>query len=64
MNVLNAHVEDLSLDERSNKLVTLAVESFGRLGSELFDELTTTVVGGRDEGQWPRKQSARNAFCR
>ena len=41
----------MSFDERSHKLVTLAVESFGRLGregSEFIDQLATSVVGGRD----------------
>ena len=43
----------VSIDERSHKLVTLAVESFGRLGregSEFVDQLATSVVGARDGG--------------
>lgn len=68
MNVLKVHVvEDVSIDERSKKVVTLAVEIVGRLGrgeSELFDELVMSVVGGSDGGQWSRKGSAKNAFYR
>ena len=40
-----------SFDERSYKLATLAVESFGRLGkesSDLIDQVAATVVGGTD----------------
>ncbi|CAB1119445.1 unnamed protein product [Ectocarpus sp. CCAP 1310/34] len=43
----------VSFDERSFKLTTLAVESFGRLGEEgyeFIDELATHAVGGRDGG--------------
>ena len=41
----------VSFDERSFKLTTLAVESFGRLGEEgyqFIDELATHTAGGRD----------------
>ena len=41
----------VSFDERSFKLTTLAVESFGRLGEEGYefvDELATHAAGGRD----------------
>ena len=41
----------VSFDERSFKLTTLAVESFGRLGEEgyqFIDELATHAAGGRD----------------
>ncbi|CAB1110491.1 unnamed protein product [Ectocarpus sp. CCAP 1310/34] len=43
----------VSFDERSFKLTSLAVESFGRLGEEgyeFIDELATHAVGGRDGG--------------
>ena len=43
----------MSLDERSRKLATLAVESFGRLGVEggnFIDQLTASVEGRRDGG--------------
>ena len=39
----------MSFDERSHKLATLAVESFGRLGvegSNFIDQLAASVVGG------------------
>ena len=48
----------MSSDERSYRLVTLAVESFGRLGregSEFIDQLATSVVGGRDGGAMAKK---------
>ena len=48
----------MSFDERSHTLVTLAVESFGRLGregSEFIDQLATSVVGGRDGGAMAKK---------
>ena len=41
----------MSFDERSHKLATLAVESFGRLGvegSNFIDQLAASVVGGRE----------------
>ena len=44
-------VRDMSFDERSHKLATLAVESFGRLGvegSNFIDQPAASVVGGRD----------------
>ena len=43
-----ARVGHVYFDERSHKLVTLAVESFGRLGmerSEFTDQLATSTVG-------------------
>lgn len=48
----------VSFDERSFKLTTLAVESFGRLGEEGYDfinELATHAAGGRDGGNMARK---------
>ena len=48
----------VSFDERSHKLATLAVESFGRLGvegSNFIDQLAASVVGGRDGGSMARK---------
>lgn len=48
----------LSFDERSDKLATLAVESFGRLertGSDLADQMTDTRVGGTDGSSLARK---------
>ena len=48
----------MSFDERSHKLATLAVESFGRLGvegSNFIDQLAASVVGGRDGGSMARK---------
>ena len=53
-----ARVGHVSFDERSHKLVTLAVQSFGRLGregSKLIDQLATNVVGGRDGGAMAKK---------
>ena len=47
----------MSFDERSHKLVNLAVESFGRLGkegSELIDQLAASIVGGPDGGSLSR----------
>ena len=47
-----------SLDERSHKLTTFAVESFGHLGVEgsyFVDQLAASVVGGRDVGSMARK---------
>ena len=41
----------VSFGEWSHKLTTFAVENFGRLGvdvSFLIDQLTASVVGGRD----------------
>ena len=46
------------VDERSHKLVTLAVEIFGRLGkegNELIDQLAANIVGGTDGGSLSRK---------
>ena len=48
----------LSFDERSCKLATLAVESFGRFGKEggdLIDQVTTSIVGGKDGWSLSRK---------
>ena len=48
----------MSLDERSHKFATLAVESFGRVGvegSNFIDHLAASVVGGRDGGSIARK---------
>ena len=48
----------MSFEERSHKLVTLAVESFGRLGregSEFIDQLAKSVAGGRDGGAMAKK---------
>ena len=49
---------DVSFDERSHKLTTFAVESFGHLGVEVsyfIDQLAASVVGGRDGGSMARK---------
>ena len=57
----------MSFDERSHKLVTLAVESFGRLGregSELIDQLATSVVGGRDGGAIAKKGICKERLLR
>ena len=48
----------MSFDEHSHKLITLAVESFGRLGkegSEVIDQLAASIVGGTDGGSLCRK---------
>ena len=48
----------MPFEERRHKLVTLAVESFGRLGVEgrnFIDQLAASVVGGRDGGSMTRK---------
>ena len=48
----------VSLDERSYKLATLAVESFGRLGkegSDLIDQVAESIVGGTDGSSLARK---------
>ncbi len=48
----------VSFDERSFKLVPLAVESFGRLGVsgyELVDQLATSMVGGSGGGDVTQK---------
>ena len=48
----------MSFDERSHKLVTLAVESFGRLGKddiELVDQLAASIVEGTEGGSLSRK---------
>ena len=54
-------------DERSQKLATLAVESFGRLGvegSKFIDQLAASVVGGRDGGSMGRKEWWRKAYSK
>ena len=46
-------------------LVTLAMESVGRLGregSELVDQLATSVVGGRDGGAMAKKGICKQRF--
>ena len=48
----------VSFDERSYKLATLAVESFGRLGkegSDLIDQVAASMVGGTDGSSLARK---------
>ena len=48
----------VSFDERSYKLATLAVESFGRLGkegSDLIDQMAACIVGGTDASSLGRK---------
>jgi len=48
----------VSFDERSFKLVTFAVESFGRLGEEgyeFIDQIATHAVGGRNGGNMSRR---------
>ena len=45
-------------DERSYKLATLAVESFGRLvkeGSDLIDQVAASIVGGTDGSSLSQK---------
>ena len=48
----------VSFNERSHKLATIAVESFGLLGregSDFIDQLGANVVGGRDGGAMTKK---------
>eukprot|EP00904_Undaria_pinnatifida_P003390 jgi/Undpi1/13051/HiC_scaffold_8.g02714.m1 len=48
----------VSFDERSYKLATFAVESFGRLGkegSDLIDQVVASIVGGTDASSLARK---------
>ena len=48
----------VSFDERSYKLATLAVESFGHLGkegSDLIDQVGASIVGGTDGASLARK---------
>ena len=48
----------MSFDERSYKLATLAVESFGRLGKEgrdLIDQVAASIFGGTDGASLARK---------
>ena len=54
-----ARVRQVSFDERSHKHVTLAVESFRRLGkkgSGLIDQLAASIVGGTDGGVLMQKR--------
>ena len=45
----------VSFDERSHKLATVAVESFGRLGVEGSNFIDQLAAGGRDGGSMARK---------
>ena len=48
----------MNFDERSHKLVTIAMECFGHLGKEgieFTDQLATNVIGGRDGGGMSKK---------
>eukprot|EP00904_Undaria_pinnatifida_P006116 jgi/Undpi1/2634/HiC_scaffold_13.g06013.m1 len=48
----------VSVDERSYKLATLAVENIGRLGkegSDLIDQVAASIVGGTDASSLARK---------
>ena len=60
-----ARAGQVPFDERGHKLVTLAVESFGRLrkeGSELIDQLAASIVGRTDGGPYPEKVFVRRTF--
>ena len=49
----------ISFDERSYKLATLTVESFGRFGKEgrdLIDQVAASIVGGADGSSLARKE--------
>ena len=53
-NIYYARPGHVSFDERTHKLTTFAVESFGSLGVEgsyFIDQLAANVVGGRDGGR-------------
>ena len=53
-----ARPRQVSFDERSYKLATLAVKSFGRLGkegSDLIDQMAASIVGGTDGSSLGRK---------
>lgn len=55
----------VSFDERSFKLTTLAVESFGRLGEEgykFIDEVATHVATGREGGSIAHKGVIKERF--
>ena len=57
-----AGVGHVSFDERSHKLISLAVENVGRIereGSEFIDQLATSVDGGRDG-----KAMAKKGICK
>ena len=61
------NVGHVSFGERCHKLVTLAVESFGRLGregSEFIGQLATSVVGGSDGGAMAKKGICKERFYR
>ena len=56
-----------SVDERSYKLVTLAVESFGCLGkegSDLIHQLAASIVGGMDGSCLARKGVSKERIFR
>ena len=55
----------VSFDKRSYKLATLAMESFGRLGkkgSDLIDQVATSIVGGTDGSSLARKGVCKERF--
>ena len=55
-----ARLGQVSFDERSYKLASLAVECFGRLGkedSDLIDQVAASIVGGTDASSLARKAS-------
>ena len=57
----------VSFDERSYKLATLAVESFWRLGkegSDLIDQMAASIVGGTDGSSLARKGVCKERFFR
>ena len=61
----DARPGQVSFDERSNKLATLAVESFGRLGkegSDLIDHVAAIIVGGTHGTSPARKGVCKNTF--
>ena len=66
-----ARPAQVSFDERSYKLSTLAVESFGRLGkegSDLIDKVAASIIGGTNASSLARKGVCKeriflNHFC-
>ena len=57
----------VSFDERSCKLATLAMESFGRLGkkgSDQIDQVAASIVRKTDKSSLWQKAFARNASSR
>ena len=57
----------MSFDERSYKLTTLAVESFGRLGkegSDLIDQVAASIVGGTDGTSLAREDICKERLLR